>query len=1153
MKKLRLLFALIVASICSVHSAWADRLAPELPEAQALVSGTSYYLYNVLEGKFACRSTTSSNYPALGTYGDKVTITATANEGEYTIQWASDNYYWWAYNTYVSSNSYSYGSLDYFTISVSSNGYTIQRSPSNTGYYKADEFLGYDGSNGDRLTPALVEGSIHWQLMDVDEAEHFFAKHKLYSYLNVADQYNFYITQYEQVYDNSASTTAELDQAQSELKNALDLSQNYVSPEWTEYPILFQNTTNNLWGRNGDSGFSWNAVSNGEVRVSTLTATVNVENDATLAYNYYTISAYTNLRVYLDGELVQEIQNAPSSTHYWISNGYNDAGKNRRYYVEMTTGKHTISWTCQSNDSRTDGYTNYCYLKDIGVQNTPTITTATTTVEGQLLTEVLKLVDPVSSVRKIVISGIIGDDDWTTIGLMKNAFSIDMSEATAATIPASMFTNEKFPFLHSVKLPQGLTSIGEEAFYHSDIEGDITFPATLTSIGNGAFRHTKITSAMMQEGITNIGSNAFQYCFYLEQASWPSTATVIPASCFQYGYNLRTFTIPEGVTKINNNAFEHCWSFNPRFPSTVNTIGSSAFEWTATDQLVVTENMTVNQYAFRNCSGLLYAEWPTSFAVASSSTDAVVNNCSKLATVKLMSPTVVSGTTSLFNGNTMGDITLLVPDFLVAAYKGHPYWSQCNVQGFNSAEVTDWQVSQPLVLMPGQRIGGTPNLKFYNQSQLTVNGDDEQTIGNMSIDFCPFRFQSYNGSYYNWANQHYNFMLSYTNNVNITGELSEMLRTKEKKWYFITLPFDTKVGDIVAKNYYTGATTSYAIRYYDGASRATGATGSNWKNYTSDDIIPAGTGFIYQTATEGTTKFVAQDNTSKQYILSNNEFVKALEANPSEVTANKGWNLIGNPWQTYYNIHKLNFTAPITVWDMNNSKYVAYSIIDDDYAINPLEAIFVQCPDEINSISFPIDGRQLTDVIESQSGARADQPSERKLIDVVLSDGETTDKTRFVLNPKASLSYETNCDASKFMSMDAAVPQIYTIEQGTQMAINERPLAEGTVQIGFKVAQSGTYTISAPRNQFESITLVDTETGIETDLTYSDYTFNANAGQSDSRFVLRVSGAAITSVNEELRMKNEESAAAPCYNLNGQRIAAPQKGFFIVNGKKVIK
>lgn len=1142
MKKLRLLFALIVASICSVHSAWADRVAPELPEAQALVSGTSYYLYNVMEGKFACRSTTSYDYAALGTYGDKVTITATENEGEYTIRWASNNYYWLGYDTYINSYSTSiYGDVDYFTISVSSKGYTIQRSPRNTWYYKADEFIGYDGSNGDRLTPALAEGSIHWQLIDVDDAEYYFAKHKLYTYLNVADQYNFYITQYEQVYNNPTSTTAELDQAQSTLKNALELSQNYVSPEWTEYPILFQNTTDEKW-TNNYSQLSWYTYSDGTVKTTTLAATVNVDNDATMAYYFWSDSWNINLRVYLDGELIQNISSNQAITWYYGGNGsnYTDA---RRYYIEMTPGKHDIAWTCVCNDASLNNY-NYCHISDIGIQNTPTIRPATTTVEGQLGTEVLKLTDPISKVKKIVINGIIGDDDWATIGLMKGVFSIDMSGATAANIPAEMFTKEKYPFLHSVKLPQGLTAIGDYAFYKSDIEGDIVFPTTLTSIGGSAFAYTKITGAFMSDGITEIGAGAFGSCRFLENVTYPTTVNYIPDYCFDYSFNLRTFDIHDGVTSIGRSAFSDSWLINPRFPESVKTIGSIAFYNTAADSLFITENMTVDYNAFGNCGNLVYAEWPTKYVTNNGT---VVPYCPKLNKVVLKSPTVVANASDFLYGNTLGDITLLVPDFIVTAYKLDPYWYQCNVQGFNSADITDWQVTRPLVLNPGQRIGGTPNLNFCDQSQLTVNGDDVQTIGNMSIEFCPYMI------YYNYTSfLNYNFMLSYTNNVNITGELSEDVITQGGRWYFQTLPFDMKVGDIIATALETGATASYAIRYYDGAGRAEHGTGGNWKNYTADDIIPAGTGFIYQTARDARSKFVAQNNASKQYILSNNEFVKALEENPSDVTANKGWNLVGNPWQTYYNIHKLNFTAPITVMSYDNywGNYEAYSIIDDDYAIKPLEAIFVQCPEDVNSISFPIDGRQLTNVIESQNGARADQPSERKLIDVVLSDGEMTDKTRFVLNPKASLNYETNCDASKFMSMNAAVPQIYTIEQGTQMAINERPLAEGTVQIGFRVAQGGTYTISAPRNQFKSITLVDTETGIETDLTNSDYTFNANAGQNDNRFVLRVSGAAITSIES---LNTQQSTPNEYYNLNGQRITAPQKGLFIVNGKKVIK
>ena len=1147
MKKLRLLLALFVASIGAVQNASA-RVAPTLPEAQTLADGQYYYLYNVMEGKFLCKSSTDSYYAGLGTYGDKLLFTATEEDNGYQIKWADNERLLEAYDTYVTSTSYPGGWRDFFIFSEASKGYCFQRSSKNTNYYKADEFVGYSGSNGDRLTPALSEGSIYWQLFSVEDAEYYMAKHKLYTYMEVADQYNFYITQYEQVYENPASTTAELDQAQSTLKNALDMSQNYVSPSWTEYPILFQNTTNNKWQLDyGKTVLQWEYYKDYSTAVetsSTLKATVNVDGDATLCYTYRG-DWYSTMRVYLDGELVQTVLNNQAEMG------------DRRYYLEMTAGKHDITWECLLNDARTNASTShYQYISKIGVVNTPTITPATTTVEGQLGTEVLKLVDPVSSVKKIVINGIIGADDWNTIGLMVNAFSIDMSGATAtAPMPNSMFykSDSKWQFLHNVELPQGLTAIGESAFYQSDVENEITFPETLTSIGRNAFYRTKIKAAHLPEGLTKVGDNAFSYCYYLENATWPSTAATVPISCFYNCRNLRTFTIPEGVKVIGSDAFSECWRFNPRFPSSVSTINSYAFQNTATDSLFVSENMSVYQYAFGNCSNLVYAEWPTTFNYSyvngtNGDTGNIIGNCKKLNTVKLKSPTMVTYNVQRFFGydTSPSKFTLQVPDFLVSAYKLDPYWYQCNVEGFNSAEITDWNIRKPLVLNAGQRIGGTPSLDVRSGGSITVNGDDVQTINNLKIDYSQRSFYTGNGS----INQQWGMMLGNTDKVNIIGELSEWVLTEEKRWYFLTLPFDTKVGDIEAHSY-AGGTTSYAVRYYDGAQRAATGTGSSWKNYEADDIIPAGTGFIFQTAKAAYSKFTAQDNASKQYILSNREFVKALEANPSGVNANKGWNLVGNPWQTYYNIHKLNFTAPITVWNADNRNYAAYSIIDDDYAIKPLEAIFVQCPDEVNSISFPIDGRQLTDVIESQNAARAATQSERRLIDVVLSDGELTDKTRFVMNPQALVDYELERDASKFFSMDAAMPQLYTIEQGQPLAINERPEADGTVKLGFRVAKDGQYTISAPRNQFKNIVLLDTETGLETDLSSTDgYAFSAQAGTCDSRFQLRVGGVVVTGV-QSVAVAQQQTGEA--YNLNGQRVSEPQKGLYIVNGKKVLK
>ena len=1131
MKQMKYLLTLLFVSICAVQSAWADRSAPELPATVVPESGQSYYIYNVMENKFLCRSTTSTSYVAIGTYGEKIIFTSTGTENEYTLQWADNNYYFRAYDTYVSVSATKDSKLSMFSLDVSSKGYTIQRSSNNTSYYKDDEYIGFNGTSGDRVTPALAEGSIHWVFYSVDEAEYYMAKHKLYTYLEAADSYNFYIDQYEAVYNDPTSTTAQLLQAYETLKDAVSVSGQYVSPSWSDYPILFQNNTDNKWTTSSGS-LVWTISGNKRKTVctSTMTATVNVDTDATLVYTFKG-NSYSNLRTFIDGELVQTVKRS-------------QAGKNRRYYVEMTPGKHDIAWTCVFNGNENLSTTYYNYLSDIGVEITPVLTTEQMTVEGQLGTEVLKQVEHVKDVRKLVVNGPIGADDWTNIAMMTSLFSIDLSNAEFTALPASQFTNAKFAFLHTVKLPEGLLSIGNYAFENSDID-DIELPSTLQSIGNNAFYNSKIRSAYIPEGVTSVGKYAFQNCYFLENATYPATAQIIPQYCFYNCSELRSFAIPEGITSVGQRAFENATQFNPRFPSTISDIYRNAFYNTATDSLFVTEDMTVYYNAFSNCSSLVYAEWPTSFATVKytgnieTSTYAQHTYCTKLNKVVLKSPSVIKDADGnnnykqFLNGCTNPELIIFVPSFLFNAYKLDPYWYNYSIQGFNTADVKDWVIKGKIVLGSGERLEGTPNVKINGGGSLTINGDDAMNIDNF--------ITRVNGTY---TDQYRAMVISNCNNIKINGKYTYQYYTAAKKWYFISLPFDVKVSNI------TSPGCSKAVRYYDGANRASVGTGSNWKNYAQDAIIPAGTGFIYQTSKDCWSEFVAEDNDSKNYVFSKNEFVKALDAHGSEVNANKGWNLVGNPWLSYYNIHKVNFTAPITCWNVSKSTYTAYSIIDDDYAILPGEAFFVQCPDEVNSISFPIDGRQLTNVIESQNAAPpfGEMANTRKLMDIELTDGEQSDQTRFVLNPNAKIDYETSCDASKFFSLDAGVPQIYTIQNGVQMAINERPASDGVVKIGIKVPAAGTYTIKSSRNALTDAVLFDKQNGTESVINETGYTFSTEAGTVDNRFELRLASGNTTGIdNIEQTVK-----AADYYNLNGQRIETPQKGVYVVNGKKVI-
>ena len=365
-------------------------------------------------------------------------------------------------------------------------------------------------------------------------------------------------------------------------------------------------------------------------------------------------------------------------------------------------------------------------------------------------------------------------------------------------------------------------------------------------------------------------------------------------------------------------------------------------------------------------------------------------------------------------------------------------------------------------------------------------------------------------------NNAYGRMFSNADKVTVNGDLLIRFRAgSANKWYFLSLPYNVKVSDIV----FTNNNPKHAIRYYDGANRAANGANGSWKNFEEDDIIPAGTGFIFQVSEAGWWKIPAQADESKAYLTSNKMFVKALAANESANASDKGWNLVGNPYQSWYNIHKLNFTAPITVRENNN--YAAYSVIDDDYAIAPNQAFFVQCPEGITDISFPLDGRQMTSVIESQTGAKprttdVDGAGMRVLTDITVSNGVNTDRTRVVFNESASAEYEISCDASTFMSESADVPQIYSYdEDGIKYAINERPQGNGVVRLGFVAGESGYFTISLTRNMAEKVLLLDKENDVTVDLASQDYGFMSDAGTFENRFELVLRGET-TGIDETL-------------------------------------
>lgn len=1190
MSKIRLLLALVAASLCSVLSVEA-RIAPAMPEAQALESGKTYYLYNVGSDRFLYQSGSSSSVYAYTDKGAAVKVAA-VNGTQYTLQFVNSNrYLYYGGSLTATSNSSTGYSYYRFTITETNGGYTLQR------VYNAVDtlYLGYNGSTNDYIASDVMEkGNSLWQLLDADEAARFVAKRNLYRALESADGYT--VDAYEAIYDDSTSTNNALQAAANKLNKAVEVSNSYTAPELSDYKVLFEMETNDVW-----TGSFKKSVLGGST--STLSATVVVDGDATLYYYYnhdasttssgYLYLSFLETEVYLDGVL-----------QYTISQGNDKYGIKSRYFLEMPQGKHIVTWRC--NNER--GYSKVgveCQIFGIGVTNTPTMT-VNLKEGGSLGTEVLYKTDRIDDVRKLVVSGPMNSDDWSRILMMPELFSLDLTDAVISEIPDEQFgSNEavksvyangylyaddfypdggKLPYLHEVKLPTTLTRVGTKAFYRCYID-EMSFPDSLKEIGASAFAVTRIREAVLPPSVTNVGSSAFCGNRVLSNVVYPASAVNIPSGCFQYCDGLQSVTIPEGIKSIGNAAFRDSYSFDGTIPSTVDYIGDYAFYCAGTNgsipstlkyigeyafaygffkDAVIGEGCTLSPYAFQG-SRLKTIVLPTTFY----SDRKEMLATSKLKDVTFKSPTVVTTGNGIFGTVDMSAITLHVPSFLVNAYKQDAYWYNCNIVGFPTTDIKEWTVYKALKLGENDRLEGTPDIKVGSSASITISGDKAMPVNDLTVNRSGgAKYKSEGSNYTTYSSPYCSMLLMKDQNLSIEGKFRYNLYTGPKAWYYLCLPFDFKVGDIT-----NNAGASYAIRYYDGATRAENGTSGNWKNWPTDSIIPAGTGFIYQTSKTTASYFTSQDNDSKQYGVSNKIFTKALAANPSETSSDKGWNFIGNPWACYYNIHKLNFVAPITVWNYNNKSYKAYSVIDDDYAIRPNEAFFVQCPDEVNSISFPIDGRQLDTKIESQNGAKpASTARQRRLINLqVVGSDSLADATRVVVNSLASLDYETSCDASKFMSLDRSVPQLYTIgTDGTQYAINERPEGDGTVTLGLKVARQGTYTIAATRSDIGSAILTDHELGQQADLSQGGYTFTADAGTYNDRFTLSLNGGGVTAIGSVESGKASVSVGdgaisvsgkATVYGIDGRKVAEVSDGsvnvpagvYIVRSGKETVK
>ena len=203
---------------------------------------------------------------------------------------------------------------------------------------------------------------------------------------------------------------------------------------------------------------------------------------------------------------------------------------------------------------------------------------------------------------------IIAEETFTFCDKLKS-INVSSSNKYFSSIDGVLFSKDKKTLIaypegkgSSYNIPNGVTSIGDDAFSYQDGLSSVTIPNSITSIGSGAFYNCKgltsvtipgsvtsidssafsgcngLTSLTISNGVKSIGGGAFFGCSVLTSVTIPGSVTSIGGYAFANCSGLTSLTITNGVRSIDYNAFGSCGKLkNVTIPSSVTSIGDRAF------------------------------------------------------------------------------------------------------------------------------------------------------------------------------------------------------------------------------------------------------------------------------------------------------------------------------------------------------------------------------------------------------------------------------------------------------------------------------------------------------------------------------------------------------------------------------------------------
>ncbi|MDD3876413.1 MAG: BNR-repeat neuraminidase N-terminal domain-containing protein [Bacteroidales bacterium] len=328
-----------------------------------------------------------------------------------------------------------------------------------------------------------------------------------------------------------------------------------------------------------------------------------------------------------------------------------------------------------------------------------------------------------------------------------------------------------------------------------------------------------------------------------------------------------------------------------------------------------------------------------------------------------------------------------------------------------------------------------------------------------------------------------------------------------------------------------------------------------WESFPGGNLSQM-TGYVIRfTGVNKTIKFTGSMNNGP--MARNNDLTRSLAPN------NFGWNHVGNPypspidWEASSGVTLTNLNNAIYFrsWDGTIASYVNGVGNNNGTNIIPsMQAFWVQ-----------VTQGQTTGSLELTNNARVHgdndtyKASPADVLRLKLSRSGMADETVIRFNGAATAGFDGNFDAAKMYSELSEMPQMYSISNNEEYAINALPslINNVSVSLGFTTEIAGQHSIlvdnTASFDNSVSIVLEDTYDNVFVDLKQQNqYTFNASQGAVNDRFIVHFNLTTTATVQDDAGMFNiyandnniyisnvsDNNTIVSIYNVLGQEVVS---------------